>query len=182
MQPTRRFEHALMLCELVRKCLEHRGSDPKAHARALEHGLSTQRLEGCLAADAAAGRGIEVARESTFVEHDPVGQLRGNHVLPIFTRGRGLAIGNGLDILGSRDDAFGEQKTHREVHIGSRRAHGDGEIDLTPLAVDKTQANLERLLHRHDVRGGLDHAVAHASNVYSMGGFHRCPHWGERCL
>src|SRR5690606_1801068 len=70
-------------------------------------------------------------------------------------RGRLPARRDARDLLALANDAFGEQKAHRELSVVARRAHRDRDAFLGAAAVGPRVAepDLERFLGRDNVNG-----------------------------
>src|SRR5690606_24626017 len=93
------------------------------------HGLDRR-----LPANTAARRRVEVPLEALEVDLD-AGRELDAHDVDQAVRGRLPARRDARDLLALANDAFGEQKAHRELSVVARRAHRDRDAFLGAAAV-----------------------------------------------
>ena len=115
-------------------------------------------VERCLAAHAAARRCKDMPRQGLGIEFDMIGKFDLDDVLNALVGARWTAVHYVDHVATALNHALAQQKSHGELEVAARRAHGHGDALLAPKAgADKRQPNLHRLFHRHEIRvaGGV---------------------------
>ena len=130
------IEDALGLAQRFGERVEDGGGEVEAVGRA-GRADGAQGEERGFAADAAAGGGVEVALEigegdgdagCKFDEDDVALGLVGQDLVRLRRRGDLPAqVGDGGDIRGVEEDAFGEEEAGDQFEVVARGAHGDGD-------------------------------------------------------
>ncbi len=135
MQSTRALENRLRGTQLIWQCRKSVRRDLRTIRSKRRASARAQRIDGCLAADAATGCQVKVPRGG-FGEIDAGSKLDGNGAFAVFFHPRNLSA--------VVDHALGEEETGSKRKIVTRRAHGDREI----LAVE---ADLQGLFDGNEV-------------------------------
>src|SRR5439155_21203098 len=86
----------------------------------------TYRVDARLAAHAARGGGVEVARRVHLRRRYVRPQRDVDHVVRVRQLVAGAQLG-GVHVFGAPDDALGEQEADRQVEVVAGRPHGDGQ-------------------------------------------------------
>src|SRR5690606_2722385 len=159
-------ENVLLRAECVRQTAERVACDREVGAVEIEAALHLHGLEGRLAADAAARRGVEVTLEAIEIDVDAGRELDADDVDQAVRGGR-AARAYGRDVVRAADDAFGVEEAYGELEVLAGRAHRDGNAPLAVLAVHEiAEPDLEWLLGRdHVVRDGARRADADPADL-----------------
>src|SRR5471032_2400701 len=142
-QATGLVEQALYSSKLVWKSENRRCRDERP---VVDWGaLHVDHVQRCFAADAAAGRGVEVVLCFQFEYSN---DRDADHVVVLLFAGN-AAIADAPDISLGGDQALGKEEADRECEVIAGCAHGDGDVAL--LRSGLIDSDLQRLFRREVV-------------------------------
>ncbi len=134
------------------------GRQPRAQGDA--HGR-----QGSLAADAAAGGGVEVPPQPVEIDRHAAPQVHGDDVLA--ATGVGAAAAQPLDLACRRYDAFRQKEAGRQLEVVAGRAHGHGKADgIMAPATGHAKANFQRLFDRQEIGLRRQNLTVHLLNGF----------------
>ena len=151
MQATGAGEHRLRRAEPRRQPVDDVATEFRARGQLLD-ALDLDRVERGLAADAAAGRRVEVPLQRAEVEFDVLGEVDADDVGRRAARRQRPAERDPADLAAVLQDALGEKKPGRQFEIGAGSPHRDRQAPaFAPAVRPEVDADLHRLLDGQDV-------------------------------